>query len=310
MKSYIFRRTAYIVPMLLVVSVFIFLILRLNGTDAAMSYLNASGISPSDQALAHAKEVLGLDKPLLQQYLLWLKKALTLDFGRSYITGSQVSADMAYYLPNTLKLIGFALLLTVAISLPLGILSALYKDKWVDHIVRFISFLGVSTPNFWLALILISVFSVKFKILPPFGTGGLSHIIMPAFAISFMSIAINARLIRTNMLELMHSRHVLYANMRGIAKFQVIVHYVLKNALIPIVTALGMHLGELVGSAMVIENVFAYAGIGRYTVAAIINNDYPVIQSFILFMALVFIVSNLITDIIYAYIDPRVRLAA
>lgn len=307
MKKYILKRTLYIIPMMFVISVFIFLILRLNGTDAAMSYLNVSGISPTDEALAHARAELGLDKGLIEQYIIWIKDAVSLNFGTSYITGRDVSADMAYYLPNTLKLALFALILTLTISIPLGVLSAIYKDKFIDHAARVISFIGVSTPGFWLGLILIWIFSVKLGILPPFGSGSLANLIMPGFAIAFMSIAINARLVRTNMLYIKNSRHVLYAKQRGVGKFTITLHHIFKNALLPIITALGMHVGELIGGAMIIENIFAYPGVGRYAVSAIANNDYPVIQCFILLMAFAFIIFNLIIDILYAYADPRVR---
>ena len=154
---------------------------------------------------------------------------------------------------------------------------------------------------------MILLFSVHLKILPPFGAGGLSHLLMPAFAISFMSIAVNSRLIRANLLEIKSKRHVSYARMRGLSASRVLFSHVFKNASLPVVTALGMHIGELVGGAMVIESVFAYPGIGRYAVEAIINNDYPVIQCFILLMAFAFAISNLVIDVLYAFIDPRIR---
>ncbi|MDO5045921.1 nickel ABC transporter permease subunit NikB [Campylobacter sp.] len=308
MFKFIVKRVLFIVPIMFTVSVFIFAMLRLNGTDAAMSYLNASGISPTNEALLEARRALNLDKPLITQYQIWLNNAMSLNFGKSYMTGRDVYEDMVYYLPATLKLAGFALLLTLGLSIPFGILSAVYKDKFIDYAVRFFSFLGVCTPNFWLGILLIIFFSIKLKILPPFGIGGIEHLIMPAFAISFMSIAINSRLIRTNMLEIKNQRHITYAKMRGVSNLGVLFRHIFKNASLPVVTAIGMHLGELVGGALIIENVFAYPGIGRYAVEAMINNDYPVIQCFILFMALAFVISNLIIDIVYALIDPRIRL--
>lgn len=307
MISFIVKRLLLIIPIMFAVSLMIFMILRLNGTDAAMSYLNASGIAPTDEALSEARKALNLDKPVFTQYGIWLKNALYLNFGTSYITGRDVAADMAYYLPATLKLTGFALFLTLVLSVPLGIISAMCKDRAADYAIRFFSFLGVCTPNFWLGILLILLFAVKLNLLPPFGIGGVQYIIMPAFAVSFMSIAINARLIRTSMLEIKNQRHVSYARMRGISNMRVLLSHIFRNASLPIITALGMHLGELVGGAMVVENVFAYPGIGRYAVEAIVNNDYPVIQCFILVMSLAFIISNLIIDVVYALIDPRIR---
>ena len=200
MLKFIFKRLLLLIPVMFAVSVLIFALLRLNGTDAAMSYLNASGIAPTDEALAHARAQLNLDKPIFEQYAVWLKDASSLNFGASYITGRAVSEDMAHYFPATLKLAALGLFFTLVFSVPMGILSAIYKDKFIDYAVRFVSFLGVCTPNFWLGFLLILLFSVHLKILPPFGAGGLSHLLMPAFAISFMSIAVNSRLIRANLL--------------------------------------------------------------------------------------------------------------
>lgn len=308
MSKFIIKRLLYLVPLLFGVSLFIFLLLRLSGTDAAISYLNASGIAPTDDAISEARIALGLDKPIVQQYIIWMKKAITLDFGRSYITSRDVFYDMSYYMPATLKLAGFALLLTLVMSIPLGILSALYKDSWFDYLTRAIAFLGVCTPNFWLGLLLVILFSVKLDWLPPFGIGGMKHLIMPGFAIAFMPIAINSRLIRTNMLETKNKRYIIYAKMRGLSKGNITLKHMLFNALLPIVTVIGMHVGELFGGALIVESIFAYPGIGRYAVNAIINNDYPVIQYFIILMSFIFIILNLLIDIIYALIDPRIRL--
>lgn len=305
--KFILRRLLYLIPLLFGVSVFIFLLLRFNGTDAVLSYLTASGIYPSAEAMEDARVMLGLDKPLLTQYFVWIKKAATLNFGTSYITKRDVFSDMMYYLPATLKLSGFALILTLVISIPLGMLSAIYQNSFIDYVNRFIAFLGVCTPNFWLGLLLVVMFSVKLKLLPPFGIGGVEYMVMPAFAISFMSIAINSRLIRTNMLECKKERHIVYAKIRGVSAIGRNFKHIFINSLIPIVTAVGMHIGELVGGALIVENIFAYPGVGRYAVAAISNNDYPVVQCFIIMMTFLFILLNLIIDIMYAVIDPRIR---
>lgn len=289
-------------------SIFVFFILRLNGTDAVLSYLTVSGIVPTDEAINEARAHLGLDKPILTQCIIWLKNAITLDFGTSYLTNRDVTSDMLYYLPATLKLAGFALFLTLAVSIPIGIICSIYKDSFFDYIVRFFCFLGVCTPNFWLGLLLVIFFSIKLNLLPPFGIGNISHLIMPAFSISFMSIAINIRFIRSNMLNVKNERFVYYAKLRGVKMSKIQTNHIFLNALIPVITAIGMHIGELVGGALIVENIFAYPGIGRYAVSAISNNDYPVVQCFVLMISFVFIVLNLIIDIVYALIDPRVRL--
>ncbi len=308
MLNFIIKRLLYVIPILFGVSVLIFFILRLNGTDAVLSYLIASGVSPTQEAIDSTRVMLGLDKPILDQYIIWLKKAITLDFGKSYLTGRDVFSDMMYYLPSTLKLAGFALFLTLAISIPLGIASAMKKDSFIDYFARVFAFLGVCTPNFWLGLLLVVFFSIKLNLLPPFGIGGISHLIMPAISISFMSIAINARFLRSNMLEMKNERHVYYAKLRGVSEKNIYLKHIFLNSTIPIITVIGMHIGELVGGALIVENIFAYPGIGRYAVSAISSNDYPIIQCFILMMSFIFIILNLIIDVVYALIDPRIRL--
>lgn len=308
MIYYILKRLALLVPILLAVSLVVFLILRLGQGDPAMSYLRLSGIPPTDEALEVARTELGLNRPLPVQYLDWLGKAARLDFGRSYVTKNPVLEEILYYLPNTLVLSGFSLFLTLAASLPLGIISAMEKDRLPDQLVRGLSFFGVSIPNFFLGFLLVWVFSIKLRWLPSLGMGGLSHMILPAATMSLMSLCINARLIRANMLENLHSRYALYARARGLSEASVVGRHVLANSLIPVVTAVGMHVGELFGGAVVAESIFAWPGVGRYAVSAIYNRDYPVMQCFILIMTLLFVVMNLGVDILYAWLDPRIRL--
>ncbi|GFM36768.1 nickel ABC transporter permease subunit NikB [Desulfovibrio psychrotolerans] len=308
MLKYIVKRLLLLIPILLAVSVVVFLILRLGEGDPAMSYLRLSNIPPTDEALAVARTALGLDQPLPVQYAAWLGKALTLDFGRSYVTGNPVLGEILYYLPNTLKLAGFSLLLTLAISLPLGIWSALYKDRLPDHVTRVLAFTGVSMPSFWLGFLLVWLFSIHLKWLPPMGMGTMSHMLMPAVTMSLMSLAINTRLIRGNMLDNMHARYVLYARARGLPERVVVGRHVLVNSLIPVITAVGMHVGELFGGAVVAESIFSWPGVGRYAVSAIYNRDFPVMQCFILIMTTIFVLMNLCVDILYAWLDPRIRL--
>jgi nickel transport system permease protein len=310
MGRYILWRVALLVPMMLGVSLVIFFMLRLGRGDPALDWLRLSQIPPTDQAIAEARAYLGLDRPLLVQYLAWLWDALHLDFGRSYVTRRDVFSEFATYLPATLKLGGFAFLLTLGLSIPLGMWAARNRDRWPDHVVRLIAFVGVSMPNFWLGFLLVVVFSVWLGWLPPFGTGGLAHLILPAFAVALMSLAINARLLRAAMLDAAGQRHVLYARLRGLSDRRVRHGHILRNALLPIVTAAGMHLGELIGGTMIIENIFAWPGVGRLAVSAIYNRDYPVLQCFTLLMTLVFVLCNLGIDVLYAWLDPRIRLAS
>jgi nickel transport system permease protein len=307
MIRFILNRLLLLIPLLLVVSVLVFLLLRLGENDPAMSYLRLSRIPPSEQALAEVREQLGLNRPLVVQYFDWLGRALRMDFGLSYVTGAPVLDRLLYYLPNTLYLAGVSMLITLGLGLPLGVWSALRKDRWPDHFSRGLAFIGVSTPSFWLGFMLVFLFSIKLGWLPPLGMGSPLHVIMPAFSLSLMSLCINTRLIRTSMLEQMNARSVLYARIRGVLEKWVIGRHVLRNSLIPVVTAIGMHMGELLGGAVVVENVFAWPGVGRYAVSAIYNRDFPVMQCFLLMMTALFVVSNLLVDVLCAWLDPRLR---
>jgi nickel transport system permease protein len=308
LARFVFKRILILVPVLLAVSIVVFLILRLGEGDPAMAYLRLSQIPPTDQALAAAREQLGLNLPLPVQYFHWLHKALSMDFGVSYVTRRPVLNDLLYYLPNTLILAGVSMLLTLLLSFPLGILSSLYRERWIDQATRAVSFVGVSVPSFWLGFLLIYVFSVKLGWLPAMGKEGAASVIMPSFALALMSMCINTRLIRASMLEQMGNRMVLYARARGVLERWVIGRHVLKNALVPVVTAMGMHVGELLGGAVVVESLFAWPGIGRYAVTAIYNRDFPVMQCFILLMTVIFVLCNLVVDILYAWLDPRIRM--
>jgi nickel transport system permease protein len=306
----VLRRLTLLVPLLLLVSLLVFVILRVGAGDPAVTYLRLSRIPPTEAALAEARQMLGLDRPLVVQYGDWLAGALRLDFGTSYVTHRPVLGDLLYYLPATLTLAGASLALTLGISLPLGILAALRRDHWVDHATRLFAFVGVSTPSFWLGFLLVYLFALRLGWLPPMGKGGVSHLILPAVTLALMSTAVNTRLIRASVLEQLHARAVLYARARGVPERWVIGRHVLTNAMIPIVTAVGMHAGELLGGAVVVESIFAWPGVGRYAVSAIFNRDYPVLQCFTLLMAAIFVVCNLLVDVLYACLDPRIRLAS
>ncbi|RUT67061.1 nickel ABC transporter permease subunit NikB [Morganella morganii] len=310
MMRFIFRRVLLLIPMLLGTSLFIFLILRLGSSDPALDYLRLSKIPPTPQAVESARELLGLDKPVMTQYFHWLSDALHLDFGISYATQKPVLPDLLYFLPATLQLAGLALALTIILSVPMGMLAARYREKWPDQLVRVIAFVGVSMPNFWLGFLLILLFSIHLGWLPPMGKGEAKHLVMPVIAISLMSLAINARLLRASMLEVAEQRHVRYARLRGLSEMTVERSHILRNAWLPIITAIGMHIGELLGGALIIESIFSWPGVGRYAVSAIMNRDYPVIQCFTLLMVVIFVLCNLIVDIIYAIADPCIRLSA
>lgn len=307
MSRYLLHRLLLLLPMILAASVVIFLLLRLGAGDPAMDYLRLSNLPPTPEMIAATRVQLGLDQPLVGQYLHWLWRALHLDFGISYATQRPVLDDVLHFLPATLQLAGAALVLILLTSVPLGILAARHRDGLPDFIVRAIAFLGVSMPNFWLAFLLVMLFSVHLRWLPALGYGGWQHLILPAASIAFMSLAINARLLRASMLEAAGQRHVTWARLRGLSEKQTERRHILRNASLPVITALGMHIGELIGGTMIIESIFAWPGIGRYAVSAIFNRDYPVIQCFTLVMVVVFVLCNLVVDLLSAALDPRLR---
>jgi nickel transport system permease protein len=231
-----------------------------------------------------------------------------LDFGVSYVTRAPVLDQLLHYLPNTLYLASVSMLLTIFLSVPLGMVAAVNRGRLLDKISRVFAYFGVSTPSFWLAFLMIILFSVKLGWLPSMGLGGLSHVVMPACSVALMSLCVNMRLTRGCMLEQMHTRHVLYARVRGVSENRIIRGHVFKNSMIPVVTALGMHVGEVLGGAVVAEVIFAWPGVGRYMVSAISNRDFPIMQCFILMMTAIFVICNLLVDILCASLDPRARL--
>ena len=308
MTKYILRRLATLPLILLAVSLVVFLILRMAPGDPAQSYLRLSQVPPTQENILMAREILGLDKPLPTQYAIWLEKAAHLDFGRSYVTGKPVIDEILYYLPATLELAGASLLITLGLSVPLGVMAALRRDTLPDNLTRGLAFAGVSIPNFWFGFLLVWLFSMQLGWLPPIGRGGIERLIMPAFSLALMSLAVNTRLIRASMLENMHNRSILYARARGIPEGTIVWRHMFVNALIPILTATGMHIGELLGGAVVVESVFSWPGVGRFAVSGIFNRDFPVLQCFMLVMTTIFVLCNLAVDIAYAVVDPRMRL--
>lgn len=306
MIAFILCRIAYIVPVMLIASFGIFALLRLGGSDPVAQYLILSNLPSTPETIASLRKEFGLDKPLLAQYVLWLQKAVILDFGSSYMSGRPVAEDFFAFLPTTLLLVGLGVVVIIVVSVPLGIVSAHYRDKIPDFLVRFFCFVGVCMPNFWFAFLLVWAFAITLAWLPAVGADSLSSFILPTLSIALMSSCVNTRLIRANMLETSKERHITYATLRHLSQKTILLKHNFLTAILPIITAFGMHIGELIGGALVVESIFALPGIGLYCIQGIANHDYPVIQCFVVVMCLIFTVSNLIIDIIYAYLDPRI----
>ncbi len=306
MKRYIALRLLSIPLIVLVTSFVIFVLLRVNGSDPVASYLLHSQLPATPELIAQLREQFGLNKPLLAQYFAWLGDALRGDFGVSFVSGRSVASDFAEFLPVTLALVGAGLGIVVVGSVVLGILSARFANTALDFVVRFFCFVAVSMPNFWLAFLLMLFFSLHLGWLAPLGLEeGARSFILPAISISLMSLAINTRLVRSNMLEVAKERHILYARLRGLSEREITLKHIFYNASLPIITAFGMHLGELLGAALVVENIYALPGIGLYAITAIANNDYPVIECFFVLLCAVFVVCNALIDIAYTVLDKR-----
>ncbi len=303
MQRYIFVRVAQAIVTLLVLSLAVFLSVHLTG-DPALYLLGPEG---TRQDYAQIKKNLGLDKPLPVQYGLFLGNVLRGDFGNSPITGRSAREMLFERFPATLQLAGAAFLLTIVIGIPLGIWSAVKRDTIIDQFGKFFAVLGIATPSFWIAIMLILLFGAILGWLPTFGRGGIEHFILPAFVLSWGGIAGIVRLVRSSMLEVLDSEYVKFARVKGLSENMVVYKHALKNAVIPALTFGGLTLAGLLNGSVAIEVVFAWPGIGRLMLQGINQRDFPIVQATVLASGLFYIIISLIVDILYAYVNPRIR---
>lgn len=306
MRSFISKRLLSMIPILIGISFLSFIIINLSPSDPAEVALRVNEIVPTETAIQEMREELNLDKPFFERYTAWLINSLNGDFGNSYVNKKPVGDEIAQALPATLKLAGISLIITLTISIGAGVLCAIYEGSIGDKITRAFIFLGTAMPSFWIGLLLIWLFSVKLNLLPTSGMETASSVILPAITLSLSYISTYVRLIRNNMIKNKKENYVLYARVRGL-KESTIVKHVFKNSLQSSITALGMSIPKLIAGTVVVENIFAWPGVGRLCVSAIYNRDFPVIQAYILIMAVLFVVCNLLVDIISVSIDPRLR---
>ena len=262
-----------------------------------------------DQATVEwIRESEGLDKPLYLQYLYWLRHVLRLDLGRSLVEEAPVAELIGQRFPKTLVLAAAAILIALSISLPLGILAGLKQGSWVDSLSVSLSVAGVSMPNYWLGLVLILLFAVRLHWLPSFGTGTWQHIILPAITLGTALTAYTTRILRSAIIETMQAEHIMALQARGVNSRLVLTKHLFRNAMIPLVTVIGIEFGMILEGAVITETVFAWPGLGELMVSAVSNRDYPLIQGLVLFCVLVFVSINLLTDLTYRLLDPRIRL--
>ena len=251
----------------------------------------------------------GLDKPFLHQYFHWLKRVVVLDLGISLVKEEPVWKLICTRFARTLELALAAIVIALLIAVPIGILGGVKQGSWMDSMGVTIAVIGVSIPNYWLGLMLIILFSVKLKWLPVFGCGDWRHIVMPAITLGTALAAYTTRILRSAVIETLQSEYLVALRARGISKRFVLGNHILKNALIPVVTVVGLEFGMILEGAVITETVFAWPGIGDLMVSAVSNRDYPLIQGLVLFTAMVFVLINFLVDIVYRYLDPRIRLS-
>ncbi len=308
MKHYILKRLLQLIPILIGITLLSFLLMHVASADAIDVMEQNTGGILSEEAKEEARRELGLDKPLLEQYGIWLKNILSGDMGESYVSGKPVFSTFISKLPATIYLTVASILLTVLISVPLGILAAVKQNRILDYIIRFFSFIGNSLPNFFVSLLLIYFFALKLQWFPVMGnTQGWKSIILPTFTLAIAMASKYTRQIRATVLEEWNKDYVLGARSRGVSEKRILYFSVLKASMLTIITLLALSIGSLLGGTAIVESIFMWDGVGKMAVDAITMRDYPVIQAYVIWMAIIYVIVNLIADIIYHYFDPRIR---
>jgi len=311
---YVIRRLLALVLVVFGVTVAVFLMVRLIPGDVVTVLLGSEGVA-DPQRLALMRHYFGLDQPLSLQYAEWLGNLLHGDFGVSLMTGRPILPDVLARLPVTLQLTVMAMLLSLLVAVPAGILSAARPDSLADSAVRVAALIGLSVPNFWLATLLVLFVSLYWRVLPTSGyvplsvdpLGSVRSLLLPALSLALPNLAIVLRMTRSSMLEVLRQEYIVTARSKGLRERLVIARHALRNALIPIVTVAGIQVGYLLGGAIVIEQIFALPGLGTLILGAITQRDYPLLQAGVLFIAVAFPLVNLVVDLLYAYLDPKIR---
>jgi peptide/nickel transport system permease protein len=316
MAPYLFRRLLYFIPVIFLVTVVVFSITMLLPGDPAMAFLGEANMRDKVAYEAMRKE-LGLDRPLPVQYVRWLGKALQGDLGRSVRTHEAVTAALAARLPVTLELAAVSLGIALLIAIPVGIVSATRPNSKLDTVATVVAVSGVALPEFFVGILLIYLFAVGLQLLPPsgfvpFSVGlwpNLKSILLPALSLGLALNAVTMRQVRASLIEVMGEDYITVARAKGLSEGTVIRVHALKNAMIPVITVIGLQVGRLFGGTVVVETIFAFPGMGRLAADSIFFRDFPALQGVVLVMALAVLVCNLMTDVLYAYVDPRIRFA-
>ena len=309
MKRYVVRRLLMAVPLLIAISFVCFMFINLIPSNPAEVALRVQQMPViTEEAIAEMEEMLGLDQPFFLRYFNWLAGCLRGDFGISYVNPARtVAGELVRCLPATLQLAAASFVIVLVLSIPIGFLCAVYKDGWFDRLMRGIVFVSTAMPAYWVGLLLMWGISVKLRWLPTNGNGTIRHLILPAFTVALSYISTYIRLIRNNMLENMKQDYVLYANVRGLPQRSILVKHTLKNSMHTCIVAMGMSIPQLISGTIVVENVFSWPGLGTLCISSIFNRDYPVIQTYVLLIGVLFVLFNLLFDILQTVSDPRLR---
>ena len=306
MGPYVIRRLLQLIPILIGASILIFVLMRLVPGDPALQALGAGMGEATEEQVQALRREWGLDKPLPVQYVYWLGNALQGDLGRSTVSRVPVVDEITSRFPATLQLTLLSLCVSVIIGIPLGVVAAVRHNRIADRLSMVVVLIGICTPSFWLGLMLMLLFSVQFNLLPSFGKGGVSYLILPSLTLGVPAAAVLARVTRSSMIEVLSEDYIRTARAKGLVERLVIVRHAIKNALIPIITILGLEFGFLLSGSVVTETVFSYPGLGLLLITSINNRDFPIVQGALLLFAVQFVIVNLIVDLLYGFMDPRI----
>lgn len=308
MVRILIRKFLEVLFFMLFITFISFLFIRLAPGDPVLTILNVDELSVSQEQVETLREEMGFNKPLLVQYGIWLLQFIQLDFGHSYTTGQPVMDVILTGLPATLELAGGALLVMLIVSIPLGSLSALYKNSWIDQVSRTLSILGAAIPSFWLGLIFIDLFGVRLNWLPTMGRDGWATLVLPSLTLGLAISSVYVRLLRSSLLDSLGQEFIRAARSRGLGEYRIFLVHAFRHSLPPVITFFGVSLGSLIGGVVVIEVLFAYPGTGKLIVDAIRQRDYPLIQGYILMMAVIVFIVNTCVDLSYRYLNPEMKL--
>lgn len=307
--NYIIKRILYLIPIIIGITFLSFALMRTTNSDVVDVLLENNGSVLSEELIIQKKEELGLNRPFIIQYFSWLIHFLQGDMGISYVSKVSVFDTFMSKLPNTLLLTLSSIVLTMVISIPLGILSAIKQNSFIDYIIRFLSFIGNAMPNFFVSLILLLIFAVKLSWLPVIGNNSdLKSLILPTLTLAIAMSSKYTRQVRAIILDELKKDYVIGARARGVKESVIIYRNVLKVAMLPIITLLSLSIGSLLGGTAIVETIFMWDGVGKMAVDAVMLRDHPILLAYVVWMAIIYVIINLINDILYYYLDPRVRM--